>query len=49
MVSLLGRLPQTGDQLKIGGYLVTITEVSNRRVLKLRFERAGDKPETDAS
>jgi len=49
VVSLLGRLPQTGDQLKIGGYLVTVTEVSNRRVLKLRFERVGDRPEEEAT
>lgn len=42
VVSLLGRLPQTGDQLTIGGYLVTVTEVSNRRVLRLRFERDND-------
>ncbi len=49
MVSLLGRLPQDGDQLKIGGYQVTVTEVSNRRVVRLRFERVSDQPETDAT
>ena len=31
----------------MGSYLVTVTEVSNRRVLKLRFERAGDESKTD--
>ena len=46
VVSLLGRLPQTGDQLNVGGYLVTVTEVSNRRVLRLRFERKREEPES---
>ena len=49
VVSLLGRLPQEGDHLNIGGYLVTVTEVSNRRVLKLRFERVGDEHAKDTT
>jgi len=48
VVSLLGRLPRDGDQLNIGSYLVTVTEVSNRRVLRLRFEPAGGPTETSA-
>jgi CBS domain containing-hemolysin-like protein len=49
VVSLLGRLPRDGDQLNIGSYLVTVTEVSNRRVLRLRFEPAGGPTETSAT
>jgi CBS domain containing-hemolysin-like protein len=40
VVSLLRRLPEQGDKLNIGGCCVTVTEVSRRRVLQLRFERA---------
>ena len=47
VVSLLGRLPQSGDQLTIGGYRVTVTEVARRRILRLRFERANDPVDTD--
>ncbi len=49
VVSLLGRLPMEGDQMTIGGHRVTVTQVSKRRVLKLRFERAEDKPEADST
>jgi len=44
VVSLLGRLPQDGDELKIGRYHVTVVEVSNRRVVRLRFERKKGEP-----
>jgi CBS domain containing-hemolysin-like protein len=40
VVALLGRLPRSGDQLQIGVYRVTVTEVGRRRVTRLRFERA---------
>jgi CBS domain containing-hemolysin-like protein len=39
VVALLGRLPRSGDQLQIGAYRATVTEVGQRRVLRLRFER----------
>ena len=38
VVSILGRLPQQGDTLKIGIYQVTVAEVTRRRIQKLRFE-----------
>ncbi len=47
IVSLLGRLPQEGDQLNLGKYAVTIAEVSNRRVLKLRFRKRDDERAAD--
>ncbi len=47
MVSLLGRLPQSGDQLTIGSYRVTVTEVARRRVLRLRVEVAGEPVEPE--
>jgi len=47
VVSLLGRLPQSGDVLTIGGYRVTVTEVARRRILRLRFEHADDPVESD--
>jgi CBS domain containing-hemolysin-like protein len=47
VVSLLRRLPEVGDELTIGAYRVTVTEVSRRRVLRLRFERPqGEAEET---
>jgi CBS domain containing-hemolysin-like protein len=48
VVSVLGRLPESGDQLTIGGYRVTVTEVSRRRVLRLRFEPINDEKTQDA-
>jgi CBS domain containing-hemolysin-like protein len=38
VVSLLRRLPEAGDELTVGTYRVRVTEVSKRRVLRLRFE-----------
>jgi CBS domain containing-hemolysin-like protein len=45
VVSLLRRLPKEGDQLTMGPYRVTVTKVTRRRVLQLRFE--GIKDETE--
>ncbi len=38
VVSMLGRLPRSGDTLELGKYKVTIDEVSRRRVVRLLFE-----------
>ena len=43
VVSLLGRLPQEGDRLKIGDYHVKVVEVANRRVVRLCFERKSEE------
>jgi CBS domain containing-hemolysin-like protein len=37
VVARLGRLPNPGDALDIGDYRVTVTEVSRRRVVRLRL------------
>lgn len=39
---LLGHLPKTGEQVKIGGYLVTVSEADNRRVKQLHFKKLSD-------
>jgi len=39
---LLGHLPKTGEQVKIDGYLVTVSEADNRRVKQLHFKKLGD-------
>src|SRR6476619_760680 len=39
---LLGHLPKTGEQVKIDGYLVTVSEADNRRVKQLHFKKASD-------
>lgn len=39
VVQLLGHLPKQGEQVRIGDYLVTITQTDGRRVLQLHFKR----------
>ena len=39
---LLGHLPKTGEQVKIDGYLVTVSEADNRRVKQLHFKKLSD-------
>src|SRR5215475_2177247 len=39
---LLGHLPKTGEQVKIDGYLVTVSEADNRRVKQLQFKKLTD-------
>jgi CBS domain containing-hemolysin-like protein len=39
VVSELGRLPKIGDKITLGSYRVTVLDVDNRRVTRLRFER----------
>ncbi len=34
----LGRLPEQGEQLRVSDYLVTVLEVGDRRIARLRFE-----------
>src|SRR5216117_3767315 len=42
---LLGHLPKTGEQVKIDGYLVTVSESDSRRVKQLHFKKLSDTPE----
>jgi CBS domain containing-hemolysin-like protein len=46
---LLGHLPKTGEQVKIDGYLVTVSEADNRRVKQLHFKKSSDAAATAAS
>jgi CBS domain containing-hemolysin-like protein len=39
VTSLLGHLPQPGDSVRLGNYLVTVINTDGRRVRRLRFER----------
>src|SRR5215467_5319842 len=39
---LLAHLPKTGEQVKIDGYLVTVSEADNRRVKQLHFKKLSD-------
>jgi CBS domain containing-hemolysin-like protein len=46
---LLGHLPKTGEQVKIDGYLVTVSESDNRRVKQLHFKKLSDAAATTAA
>src|SRR4029434_2112326 len=46
---LLGYLPKTGEQVKIDGYLVTVSEADNRRVKQLNFKKLSDAVATATS
>jgi CBS domain containing-hemolysin-like protein len=46
---LLGHLPKTGEQVKIDGYLVTVSEADNRRVKQLNFKKLSDDVATATS
>jgi CBS domain containing-hemolysin-like protein len=39
---LLGHLPKTGEQVKIDGYLVTVSQADSRRVNQLHFTKLSD-------
>ena len=47
MTHLLGHLPKTGEQVKIDGYLVTVSESDNRRVKQLNFKKLSDAAAPD--
>jgi CBS domain containing-hemolysin-like protein len=44
VVSALGHLPDEGEQTEVPLYRVTITQMSGRRVTRLRFERTDPAP-----
>ena len=46
---LLGHLPKTGEQVKIDGYLVTVSEADNRRVKQLHFKKTSAAAATATS
>jgi Mg2+/Co2+ transporter CorC len=39
VIQLLGHLPKQGEQVRIEGYLVTITQTDGRRILQLHFKK----------
>jgi CBS domain containing-hemolysin-like protein len=43
---LLGHLPKTGEQVKIGNYLVTVSQADSRRVRQLHFRKMSDASAT---
>ena len=43
VVAELGRLPKIGDKIVLGPFRVTVLDVDNRRVTRLRFERKGGR------
>ena len=49
VIALLGRLPRRGDRLRLGPYEATVTEVSRRRVGRLRIERGPDQSDAEAN
>jgi CBS domain containing-hemolysin-like protein len=50
VVAELGRLPKIGDKITLGPYRVTVLDIDNRRVTRLRFERRAveESPATTA-
>lgn len=48
VVQLLGHLPRQGEQVRIEGYLVTITQTDGRRILQLHFKREQPAPKGEA-
>ena len=47
VIALLKRLPETGDEVDVGSYKVTVTKVERHRIATLRFEKRTVKPETE--
>jgi CBS domain containing-hemolysin-like protein len=43
VISVLGKFPKRGDQVRLGAWLVTVLNVRRHRVLRLRFEPAPDE------
>jgi len=43
---LLGHLPKQGEQIKIGNYLVTVSQTDGRRVNQLHFRKVSDAAAT---
>src|SRR5213083_3054666 len=39
---LLGHLPKTGEQVRIDGYLITVSHADNRRVKQLHFKKVSE-------
>src|SRR5437870_5451872 len=45
---LLGHLPKTGEQVKIDGYLVTVSQADSRRVKQLHFKKLSDTADEES-
>ena len=48
VVTVLGHVPERGDTVDLGGYRVTVDQVSRRTVSRLRFERLPEPDEEQA-
>ena len=48
LASVLGRLPSSGDQVEVGRHTITVIEMDNRRVARVRVSRAPEPPAEDA-
>lgn len=44
VVQILGHLPKQGEQVRIDGYVVTITQTDGRRILQLHFKKQPPEP-----
>jgi putative hemolysin len=50
MLAALGDLPKVGDEVRIAGRMLTVTELDGRRIARLRVgPAAGVKPQVDSS
>ena len=47
VTQMLGHLPVLGESVKIGDYVVTVTETDGRRILMLNFKRPIHPPSKD--
>lgn len=45
----IGRVPVGGEQIKVDGWLLTVSQVSGRRIRKVLAKRVGHIPETEQS
>jgi CBS domain containing-hemolysin-like protein len=45
----IGRVPVGGEQIKVDGWLLTVSQVSGRRIRKVLAKRVGHTPETEQS
>ena len=45
----IGRVPVGGEQIKVDGWLLTVSQVSGRRIRKVLAKRVGHMPETEQS
>jgi putative hemolysin len=44
VIDRLGRLPRTGDQVEVAGYVLTVTEMDRLRIARIRVTPVGWQP-----